>query len=285
MEGEYLMEALIRIQKELKVPKERYNRFGEFYYRNAEDVLKAVKPLLKSETLVCTTEIKLFGSDVYFGVTTTLRSGEHCESTTGWAREEKTRPKMGPGQLSGAADSYAKKRALDNLFMLDDGVDADHPMPPQDDGGPADWTPPPKRGPKPATEAGRQYPANWIPTPGPQPATEPHPWDGPPMESPPSDPPPSEPPPPAATEGKREAATPDQRKWLKMLWDYYVMNSNGRLKAEDKEPMKKLMDLAWLHKHRYPSSISDVEDLRGTGEKTPNGVYKNGWIKVEELCV
>ena len=261
MQGEDLMEALIRIQKELKVPKERYNKFGDFYYRNAEDILKAVKPLLVSETLITTTQIILIGDAVYFGVTSTLRRGEHSAEASAWAREEKTRPKRGPGQLSGSAESYAKKYSLGNLFMLDDGVDADHPIPPQDNGGPADWTPPPKRESAPASD-------RYVPS-GTQ--IEPTPWDGQ-GEPPPSDPPPSETPPPAPPQGQIPAPTPDQRKWLGMLWDYYVSQSQGRIQAKDPKTTQKMCQLCQLHMRRYPGSMSDVEQLKQ-------------WIKVEELCV
>jgi hypothetical protein len=234
------MEALIRIQKDLKVPKERYNKFGDFYFRNAEDILKAVKPLQREGEMVSTTtEIKMLGPDVYFGVTATFSKGAESEARISWAREEHARPKMGPGQLSGAAESYAKKYALGNLFALDDGIDADHPMPPT------------------------------TGTPAP---TGPTPWDGAQGQQPPPAPPAETPPPATAPQGQIPAPTSDQRQWLKLLWDYYVAQSGGRLKAVDAKPMHKMLTLCHMHFNRFPGSMSDVEQLKK-------------WINVEQLCV
>lgn len=216
------MEALIRIQKELTVKKERYNKFGDFYYRNAPDILAAVKPLLQDAFLTSQTEIKLIGADVYFGVTSTLTKGDESASAISWAREEKTRPKMGPGQLSGAAESYAKKYSLGNLFMLDDGFDADHPMPPPENAPSED--------------------SKWTPTTGPEPQ-QPEPE----QKSAPATHP----------AGKTLAATPEQRPWVQSLWDFYLAQAKGR--PMNTKGMHKMMALCIMHMQRYPGSKSDIE--------------------------
>lgn len=245
------MEALIRIQKELKVKKERYNEFGGFAYRNAEDILKAVRPLLEGAQLITDTEIKQIGDDVYFGSTATLSLGDETAKTTSWAREEKTRPKMGPGQLSGAAESYAKKYALGGLFALDDGYDADDRTEENKHG---TWTP--ADAPK-AAAAAQQESSQATPTTGPDQQSEPQ------QPEPEQQPAPATPP-----AGKTLAPTPEQRPWVKSLWEFYLAQAKGR--PMNTKGMHKMMALCMMHMQRYPGSMSDVELCKR-------------YIKVEEL--
>lgn len=122
------MKELITIQSELKAPKSQFNRFGNYKYRKAEDILEAVKPLLKKEscTLTITDDIIQIGSRIYVKATATLKnSNGDTESTQGWAREEDTKKGMDASQITGASSSYARKYALNGLFAIDDNADSD----------------------------------------------------------------------------------------------------------------------------------------------------------------
>lgn len=122
------MKELINIQSELKAPKSQFNRFGNYKYRKAEDILEAVKPLLKKEvcTLTITDEIIMVGNRIYVKATATLKNSQgEVEQTTGFAREEETKKGMDPSQITGASSSYARKYALNGLFAIDDNQDSD----------------------------------------------------------------------------------------------------------------------------------------------------------------
>lgn len=122
------MKELITIQSELKAPKSQYNRFGDYKYRKAEDILEAVKPLLAKEkcTLVLTDDIVSVGNRIYVKSLATLKnnSGE-TEMSVGYAREEETKKGMDGSQITGASSSYARKYALNGLFAIDDNADSD----------------------------------------------------------------------------------------------------------------------------------------------------------------
>lgn len=122
------MKELITIQSELKAPKSQFNRFGNYKYRKAEDILEAVKPLLKKEscTLTITDDIIQIGSRIYVKATATLKNSKgDTESAQGWAREEDTKKGMDASQITGASSSYARKYALNGLFAIDDNADSD----------------------------------------------------------------------------------------------------------------------------------------------------------------
>lgn len=122
------MKELITIQSELKAPKSQFNRFGNYKYRKAEDILEAVKPLLKKEgcTLTITDDIIQIGSRIYVKATATLKNSKgDTETTQGWAREEDTKKGMDASQITGASSSYARKYALNGLFAIDDNADSD----------------------------------------------------------------------------------------------------------------------------------------------------------------
>jgi hypothetical protein len=120
---------LLEVQKKLRVGKGQTNDFGGYKYRSAEDILEKARPLCNELGLVITTdcEMVLIGDRYYARVLAQLtdaESGEHV-GVYGEAREQATRTKMDESQLTGVAESYAKKRALGNLFALDDTMDAD----------------------------------------------------------------------------------------------------------------------------------------------------------------
>lgn len=124
-----LKNKLLAIQQELKAPKGRNNRFGGYYYRSTEDILTALKPLLKKQKVILTItdSMELIGERYYVKATVCL---EDVESETGitvsaYARETLERKKSDDSQLTGAASSYARKYALNGLFLIDDTADAD----------------------------------------------------------------------------------------------------------------------------------------------------------------
>src|SRR5690554_5633520 len=122
------MKELISIQNELVAPKNRYNSFGGYYYRNAEDILNAVKDLLKIYQCVLTLsdDIVLVGNRIYVKATASIKNkaGETVE-VTAFARESEARKGMDDSQITGGASSYARKYALNGLFLIDDNKDAD----------------------------------------------------------------------------------------------------------------------------------------------------------------
>lgn len=121
------MEKLINIQTELKAPKSQLNRFSNYRYRSAEDILEAVKPLLKKEGcyLNLTDEVVQIGDRYYVKATVSLVSGEKTVSSTAYAREAQVKKGMDESQITGMASSYARKYALNGLFCIDDTRGAD----------------------------------------------------------------------------------------------------------------------------------------------------------------
>jgi hypothetical protein len=119
---------LVKIQAELKAPKNQTNSFGKYKYRSAEDIVEAVKPILfKYDTaLIISDEVVQVGDRIYIKATATLFDDSDTYMTaTGFAREEEIKKGMDAAQISGAASSYARKYALNGLFAIDDTKDAD----------------------------------------------------------------------------------------------------------------------------------------------------------------
>lgn len=115
------------IQEELKAPKSQYNRFGGYAYRSVEDILTAVKPLLVKEKadLTLTDELVLIGDRYYVKATATYEDKDGKQVVTGYARETENKKGMDASQITGTASSYARKYALNGLFLIDDTKDAD----------------------------------------------------------------------------------------------------------------------------------------------------------------
>ena len=124
-----IAEKLMRIQTELKCPKNLYNNFGKYHYRNAEGICEAVKPYLEKEKciLTLTDSIVEVGGRIYVEATATLTDCEANEffAATAYAREALEKKGMDDSQITGTASSYARKYALNGLFLLDDTKDAD----------------------------------------------------------------------------------------------------------------------------------------------------------------
>ena len=116
---------LSRIQKGLKAPKGLYNSFGKYYYRNAEGILEAVKPMLDGLVLIINDEPVLIGDRFYIKATVTLTDGDESVSAVAYAREDGEKKGMDGCQLTGTCSSYARKYALNALLMIDDSKDSD----------------------------------------------------------------------------------------------------------------------------------------------------------------
>lgn len=124
-----LLEKLMNIQNELQAPKGQFNSFGKYNYRNAEDILEAVKPLLFKYkcTLNMSDEIIVKEGRFYVESTVTIKDVEstEIELSKGQAREEESKKGMDGSQVTGASSSYARKYALGGLFAIDDNKDSD----------------------------------------------------------------------------------------------------------------------------------------------------------------
>lgn len=147
----HLQELLIEVQAELKAPKSQRNSFGGYNYRSCEDILEAVKPLLKergvlmvisdevvqftsssSPQLVNVTDSKgktsaevIGGDRFYIKATVSVAKGEERVDVSGFAREADYKKGMDESQITGAASSYARKYALNGMFNIDDTKEAD----------------------------------------------------------------------------------------------------------------------------------------------------------------
>ena len=122
------MKELIEIQKALKVPKGQWNEFSSFHYRSCEDVLKAVKPLLHARDCYLIMRDEMFSIEgrVYIKAVITLVGPSETVEVSAYAREAEKRKGMNEDQLTGATSSYARKYALNGLFLIDDSKDSDH---------------------------------------------------------------------------------------------------------------------------------------------------------------
>ena len=121
------MKELQMIQSVLKAPKGQFNSFGKYKYRSCEDIVEAVKPLLKSHECVLTMsdELVLIWDRYYIKATATITNKEWKQVVTTWyAREEESKKWMDSSQVTWASSSYARKYALNWLFAIDDGVDS-----------------------------------------------------------------------------------------------------------------------------------------------------------------
>lgn len=124
------MSKLGDIQKTLKAPKNQFNNFGKYKYRNCEDILEALKPLLVGCTLVISDEIINIGNRFYVKATVAFMDDEGVVTkVSAFAREEESKKGMDGSQVTGAASSYARKYALNGLFLIDDTKDADSDIP------------------------------------------------------------------------------------------------------------------------------------------------------------
>jgi len=124
-----LQEKLLIVQTELKAPKGQANNFGKYKYRSCEDIMEAVKPLLAKQglVLIVSDELVNIGERYYVKATAGLhgKGGSVGFRSFGYAREAESKKGMDESQVTGAASSYARKYALNGLFLIDDTKDAD----------------------------------------------------------------------------------------------------------------------------------------------------------------
>lgn len=125
-----IYKKLIKVQQELKAPKNQRNTFGNYNYRSAEDILEALKPVLAAHEATVFISDKVVVKEnnwAYIEATATfvdIETGESV-SSNGYAREAETKKGMDPSQITGSASSYARKYALNGLLLIDDTRDAD----------------------------------------------------------------------------------------------------------------------------------------------------------------
>lgn len=124
-EGVGIYERLREIQQKLKAPKNQFNSFGKYHYRSCEDILEAVKPLLSDTALYIHDDVVTVGERYYVRANVVFTNGKDTITATAYAREELDKKGMDGSQITGTASSYARKYALNGLFLIDDTKDAD----------------------------------------------------------------------------------------------------------------------------------------------------------------
>jgi len=119
-------EKLSKIQVEFKSKKSRFNSFGKYHFRSAEDILEATKPFLKELKVTVTVDEELVSFDPpVMQVTATVSDGKDTISSKAVVGVDLDQKGMQMPQRYGAASSYGKKYALGNLFLIDDTQDSD----------------------------------------------------------------------------------------------------------------------------------------------------------------
>jgi hypothetical protein len=115
------MKKLLEIQAELKCPKGSFNVFGKYKYRSAEQILESVKPILAKHgaTLILSDSIEQVGNKLFLKATATFKSEGGIVEVLGWA-ELGEHKGMSSEQCTGTASSYARKYALNGLFLIDE---------------------------------------------------------------------------------------------------------------------------------------------------------------------
>ena len=121
------MEKLRKIQAELKAPKNQRNNFGKYNYRSCEDILEAVKPLLDKHkcTLTISDEVREVCGVLFVEAIVFISDGTNSVHTKAQAGIDPNRKGMDIAQSFGSSSSYARKYALNGLFLIDDTKDAD----------------------------------------------------------------------------------------------------------------------------------------------------------------
>lgn len=122
-----ILKRILAVQTQLVAPKDQFNSFGKYKYRRAEDILEALKPLLKQQelTLLITDEPFFIEGRFYIKATASVYYGDESMSVVAYAREGDNKTGMDPAQVTGATSSYARKYALGGLFCIDDNADPD----------------------------------------------------------------------------------------------------------------------------------------------------------------
>ena len=125
-------QRIIAVQRKLKAPKNQFNSFGKYAYRNCEDILEGLKPLLKENDLLMTMsdELVFLEGRFYIKATVTVRDAlsELTHSVCAYAREPENKKGSDQSQVTGSCSSYARKYALSALWLIDDNKDPDEPQ-------------------------------------------------------------------------------------------------------------------------------------------------------------
>jgi hypothetical protein len=121
------MKALIKVQAALKAPKSQFNAFGKYKYRNQEDILEALKPLLDEHGLLLTLtdEVKEICEVLFIEATATITDGKETIVVKSQAGLDINKKGMDKAQCFGSSGSYARKYALNAMFLIDDTKDSD----------------------------------------------------------------------------------------------------------------------------------------------------------------
>ena len=122
-----IYQKLSQIQTEFKSKKSRFNSFGKYYFRSAEDILEATKPFLNKlgVTVTISEELVVDGPMPIIKSTATITDGDNAIHATSIVGVDVNQKGMQAPQQFGSASSYAKKYALGNLFLIDDTKDSD----------------------------------------------------------------------------------------------------------------------------------------------------------------
>ena len=120
-----LASKLAEIQKDLNAPKGQFNKFGKYNYRSCEDILMALKPFVGNVFVTITDDMQMIGDRFYVKATASISNGTDTISCSAYARESESKKGMDDSQLTGSTSSYARKYALNGLFLIDDNKDAD----------------------------------------------------------------------------------------------------------------------------------------------------------------
>jgi hypothetical protein len=124
-----IQQKLLSVQNELKAPKGQFNSFGKYKYRSCEDVLEALKPLLSKYelNLILTDEISEVGGVIFVNAKAKVftDSTEPAIEVSAQAGIDVNKKGMDTSQTFGSSSSYARKYALNGLFLIDDTQDAD----------------------------------------------------------------------------------------------------------------------------------------------------------------
>ena len=127
-ENKTVYEKLHQVQQELKAPKNQYNKFGKYNYRSCEDILEGLKAPLKKVgcCVLINDELVDIAGKIYVKATASFVDINGASIVnSAYAREGEAQSGMSPAQLTGATSSYARKYALNGLFLIDDNKDAD----------------------------------------------------------------------------------------------------------------------------------------------------------------
>jgi hypothetical protein len=130
MKEQTFQQRLVNVQSRLKANKSQYNSFGKYSYRNQEDILESVKPLLAENGLIMTISDEIIGDGFEGNMlivksTVTVSDGEKSIQVSACAGIDPNRKGMDIAQSFGSSSSYARKYALGGMFLIDDTKDAD----------------------------------------------------------------------------------------------------------------------------------------------------------------